>query len=739
MIRRLNRLARRLWYALGRGRAAALLLLVLLLLFRAWDPAPIEAFRLRLFDLYQQLDPRIESQWPVAIVDIDEASLKELGQWPWPRTVIADLVDRLGQYQAAAVGFDIVFAEPDRTSLAALSRFLPYLTTEAARTLSAMPSNDEVLAEALRRHGRTVLGQAVFAASEHAPAPPAGRYPGVAEIGGDPRPFLFAYPAVLENLPVLAEAAAGRGVFSLAPEVDGIVRRVPAFVRVGDKLLPALSLETLRIATGQKSYAVHVDAAGVADVVIAGVAIPTDRSGMIYVRFGPHARERYVSAADVIAGRAEPGRLAGKLVLIGTSATGLRDLRATPIAASMPGVEVHAQLLESVLTQDFLIRPHYVLGLELTLVVAGGLGLMVLMPLVGARWTLALHLVLTALLMLGSWLAFERQGMLIDGSYPVVAATLIYVILAYSGFASAERQRKDVSRAFERYLSPVLVRRLARDPSRLNLGGEARDMTVMFSDIRDFTAISETFHLDPQGLTQLINRFLTYLGDTVLEHDGTIDKYIGDSLMAFWNAPLDIEHHAAKACAAALGMVKALDRLNTELRAERGDSAVQLRIGIGINTGNCLVGNLGSSSRLNYSVLGDPVNLASRLEGQSKTYGVSIVISEDTRRQADGFAVLELDRVTVKGRARPVRIYALRGGPEDAASERHQRLVAGQARMLGAYRGRRWDEAERELDGCLALEPKLTQLYGLYRRRIALFREQPPPPGWDGVFNAVDK
>ena len=739
MIQGLKRLARRLWRLSARGSIGALCLLVLLLLFRAWDPAPIEAFRLRLFDLYQQLDPRGEGQWPVVIVDIDEASLKELGQWPWPRTVIAELVDRLGQYRAAAIGFDIVFAEPDRTSLAALSRFLPYLTPEAARTLSAMPSNDEVLAAALRRHGRTVLGQAVFAASEHAPRPPAGRYPGVAEIGGDPRPFLFAYPAVLENLPVLAEAAAGRGVFSLAPEVDGIVRRVPAFVRVGDKLLPALSLETLRIATGQKSYAVHVDAAGVADVVIAGVAIPTDRSGMIYVRFGPHRGERYVSAADVIAGRADPGRLAGKLVLIGTSATGLRDLRATPIAASMPGVEVHAQLLEAVLTQDFLIRPHYVLGLELTLVVAGGLGLMILMPLVGARWTLALHLVLTALLMLGSWLAFERQGMLIDGSYPVVAATLIYVILAYSGFASAERQRKDVSRAFERYLSPVLVRRLARDPSRLNLGGEARDMTVMFSDIRDFTAISETFHLEPQGLTQLINRFLTYLGDTVLEHDGTIDKYIGDSLMAFWNAPLDIEHHAAKACAAALGMVKALDRLNAELRAERGDSAVQLRIGIGINTGNCVVGNLGSNSRLNYSVLGDPVNLASRLEGQSKTYGVSIVISEDTRRQAEGFAVLELDRVTVKGRARPVRIYAVLGGLDDAASERHQRLVAGQARMLDAYRGQRWDEAERELDGCLVLEPKLTQLYGLYRRRIALFRQQPPPPGWDGVFNAAEK
>jgi adenylate cyclase len=724
---------------LGEGRAVAISLLGLLLLFRVWDPAPIEAFRLRLFDLFQQLAPRSETGWPVVIVDIDEASLKELGQWPWPRAVIAGMVDRLGADGAAAIGFDMVFAEPDRSSTTALARFRPLLTPDSATALAAMPTDDELLAEALRRYGRAVLGQAAFAASEHAPETPSGRYPAVAEIGGDPRPFLFAYPAVLQNLPELAEAAAGMGVFSLAPEIDGIVRRVPAFVRVGDRLLPALSLETLRIATGQKSYAVHVDEAGVADLVIAGVAIPTDQAGMIYVRFAPHARERYVSAADVIAGRTAPGRFAGRLVLVGTSATGLRDLRATPVATSMPGVEVHAQLLEAVLTQDFLIRPHYVLGLELTLVFVGGLGLMLLVPLVGARWTLALHLALTVLLVAGSWLAFRRYGMLIDASYPVVAATLVYLFLAYSGFASAERQRKEVSSAFERYLSPVLVRRLARDPSRLNLGGESREMTVMFSDIRDFTAIAERFHLDPQGLTQLINRFLTYLGDTVLEHDGTIDKYIGDSLMAFWNAPLDIEHHAAKACAAALGMVRALDRLNAELKAERGDDAVLLRIGIGINTGACVVGNLGSTSRLNYSVLGDPVNLASRLEGMSKLYGLNIVISEDTMQQAQGFATLELDLVAVKGRGRAVRIYAVMGGLEDAASPEHQRLVGAQERMLAAYRAQHWDEAEAELDGELSTFPRLKQLCDVYRQRIALFRELMPPADWDGVFRATEK
>ena len=264
-------------------------------------------------------------------------------------------------------------------------------------------------------------------------------------------------------------------------------------------------------------------------------------------------------------------------------------------------------------------------------------------------------------------------------------------------------------------------------------------MTVKFADIRDFTALSERYRDNPQGLTRIINRVLTSMGDAVLEHEGTIDKYIGDSLMSFWNAPVDIDGHAAKSCAAALVMLDSIERINAELTAEEGEDAARIRIGIGINTGECVVGNLGSMRRLNYSVLGDPVNLASRLEGQSKTYGVPVILSEETRLRAPEFATVELDLLAVKGRQSAVRIYGLLGWPEQADTPHHRELLARQERLLAAYRARNWDAAEAEIDAGIAAAPELARLYELYRDRIALFRVDPPPPDWDGVFRATEK
>lgn len=731
---------RLLFPLLGGGRLMALALLAALLALRVWDPAPVEAFRLRIFDIFQELAPRQETKFPVVIVDIDEASLKELGQWPWPRTMLARLVDRLSAAGVAAVGFDIVFAEPDRTSPEYLSVSLANLPPAMAEALRNLPSNDAVFADSLARFGRAVLGQAGFAASERAPEAPSGPRASVAEIGGDPRPFLIGYAGLLNNLEILSAGAAGRGVFSLAPGADGIVRQVPAFVRVDGQLIPSLSLETLRVATGETTYGVHVNEAGIDAVVIAGVAIPTDGSGMIHVPFGPHDARRFVSAADVIAGRVAPERLAGRLVLVGTSAAGLRDLRATPVTASMPGVEIHAQLLEAVLSQTHLVRPNYALGLELILTVGGGLALLLLMPVVGARWTLALLVALVLALGAGSWLAFSQSQQLADASFPTMSAVLLYALLAYSGFSAAEQQRKQISRSFEHYLSPLLVQRLTRDPAAgLRLGGETKVMTVAFADIRDFTSLSERYRDDPQGLTRIINRVLTGMGDAVIDHEGTIDKYIGDALMSFWNAPVDIDAHPRKACSAALVMLDSVARINAELRAEEGDAAAQIRIGIGINTGECVVGNVGSIRRLSYSVLGDPVNLASRLEGQTKTYGVPIIVSEDTQREAEAFAAVELDLIAVKGRKTAVRVYGLLGRPEQAQTAHHQELVALQERLLAAYRARRWDAAEAEIDAGLRTAPELARLYELYRRRIRTYRINPPEPEWDGVFVAMEK
>ncbi len=727
---------------LGSGRLLAALILLALLACRWLDPAPVEILRLRVFDFFQRLSPRVEASWPVVIVDIDEPSLKELGQWPWPRTIIARMVDELAAAGAASVAFDIVFSEPDRTSPGELPKLFPDLPAPARAALLHLPPNDDVLVDSLRRYGRAVVGEAAFGSEEHAPEPPRGRYPASIGVkGDDPDPYLFAYAAMLQNLDSLTAVAGGRGSISLAPEIDEVVRRVPLVIRVGEQRVPALSLEALRVTAGG-NYALVANAAGVVGIQfkLGGVvSIPTDPNARIYLHFGPHENRRFISAADVIGGRIDPALVQGRVVLVGASVPGLRDLRATPVTSAMPGVEVHAQIIESILSRSYLSRPNYTLGLELGLVLGAGLLLILLVPLVGARWTLALLLFLVGALAAASWLSFARAGLLIDATYPIVSATLLYLFLAYTGYAVAERQRREVSNMFEHYLSPVMVQRLTRDPGSLKLGGESREMSVMFSDIRDFTSISERYRSDPQGLTRLINRFLTSLGDSVLEHEGTIDKYIGDSLMAFWNAPLDVADHARKSCIAALAMVAALDRLNSELRAEQGADAIQLRIGIGINTGDCVVGNLGSMRRLNYSVLGDAVNVASRVEGLCKLYGVGVVISEDTRRRAPDLAAIELDLVGVKGREEPIRVYAVLGGADEAATEAHRRHEAAQLDMLAAYRAQRWDEAEKALEACQALAPRLGHLHHLYRRRLALFRQSPPPANWDGVFRATDK
>ncbi|HET6222398.1 MAG TPA: adenylate/guanylate cyclase domain-containing protein [Dongiaceae bacterium] len=733
----------------GGGRLLGLALLVGLLALRAWDPGPVVAMRFKFFDVFQQWLPRQETGYPVVIVDIDEKSLAELGQWPWPRSVLASLVNRLRADGAAAIGFDVIFSEPDRNLSVDTARLLSLPAADLRQALTNLQTNDIIFADSLSG-GRVVLGQLGLSPEERAPAPVRDAQTTPALIGGDPRPYLYSYAALLENIPPLAAAAAGRGSFSLVPEVDGIVRRVPLVTRVGDSIVPSLDAEVLRVATGQKNYAIRLErqwggvTAGIAAVVVAGVAITTDRHGMVYLRYGPHERARFVSASDAIAGRVDPKRFAGHIVLVGTSAAGLRDLRQTPLDVAMPGVEVHAQLLESILAGTYLTLPSYAQGLELVITAFGGLMLILLVPMVGPRWTLTLHSVATAGLIAGSLFAFKELSFLFDWSFPTLSGTAVYLLLVYVKYTVEERQRRRITGIFGQYLSPVLVEQLARQPPQL--GGELRNMTVMFADLRNFTTISERLRNDPQGLTALINRFLTPMTMAVLAESGTVDKYIGDSLMAFWNAPLDIERHGAHACAAALAMAAGLDRLNDELRGEAEPASVgaaappvSLGMGIGINTGECVVGNMGSTHRFNYSVMGDSVNIASRLESLTKLYGTGILISESTYAEAKEFAALEVDLVAVKGRREAVHVFALLGGPELAATPDFQALVEGQQRLLAAYRAQRWAEARQLIE---AIEPgneRLSRLYRLYRYRLDAFERQPPDAGWNGVFTAETK
>jgi adenylate cyclase len=411
----------------------------------------------------------------------------------------------------------------------------------------------------------------------------------------------------------------------------------------------------------------------------------------------------------------------------------------------IPGVEVHAQVLESALTKTVLSQPAYTRGAELCIAIILGVIVIWLAPMFGPVTLIIMGAVFAALLAGTSWYFYTQHRLLIDFTYPLLSTTLIYLTLIFSNFVREQAQRRRIRSAFSQYLSPALVAQLAQSPEKLVLGGEEREMTIMFSDVRGFTTISESYKHDPHGLTTLMNRFLTPLTNAILDRKGTIDKYMGDAIMAFWNAPLDDDQHQINACHAALDMLDRIDALNRlrQTEAENGGHVyIPINVGIGLNTGICVVGNMGSDLRFDYSVLGDSVNLASRLEGQSKEYGFPIIVGSKTALAVkDKFAILELDFIMVKGKKEPEVIYAIAGREDVTHSERFQTLRNLTIEMLACYRSRDWDgalyavERGRNSDVANALE----KLYDLYEKRIRAYQETPPPADWNGSFALLTK
>ncbi|HLO77756.1 MAG TPA: adenylate/guanylate cyclase domain-containing protein [Magnetospirillum sp.] len=735
------------WLRKG-GRPAALVLLALAMAWSMFDPGGfLEIGRAKVFDFYQQIHPRVRPEnRPVTVVDIDEASLASLGQWPWSRVTVAEIVANLFNAGAVVVAFDVVFAEPDRLSPGKVADSAIGLDPATVARLKKLPSNDDILADIFQQAGRVVLGQTVVtdsysATGEDMPVT------SLAALNGDPTPFLEQHPALLRNIPVIDRAAAGRGIFNVTPEPDGVVRRIPAAVKVGEVVYPALSLEMLRVAMGELTIQLRLPRAdqnlwGIQDLTIKPNVIKTDPMGRIYLYAAHYDRNAYISAKDVKDGTFDPAKVAGKLVIIGTSAAGLLDIRTTALDRQLPGVDVHAQIIETVLDNMQLTIP-----LDATFVnyVATGLGallMIILVPMIGARWTLLVFLGVAGGFGGWSWYQFVEHRQLYDPVFPLLTAMLLFMQLTYSGFASEEAKRRQVRTAFGRYLSPALVEKLAHDPTRLTLGGEMRDMTLLFCDVRGFTTISELF--DAQGLTRLINRFLTPMTNVILERAGTIDKYMGDCIMAFWNAPLDDDDHARHACESALTMMERLGPLNDELEHEAKVEQrrhVPIKIGIGLNSGPVCVGNMGSDQRFDYSVLGDTVNLASRLEGQSKPYGVAIVIGDETHKRAPDYAALELDLIKVKGKTEAVRIWTLLGRPDVAREAWFQELEYAHKSMIDAYRAQAWPDARKWLARCDELRRDLhvEGFYALMEDRIATFEANPPGADWDGVFTATSK
>jgi adenylate cyclase len=704
-----------------------------------------------IFDSYQRLAPRAYKDAGVRVVDIDNETIRRLGQWPWPRTDVATLTQAIADAGAAAIAFDIVFSEPDRTSpdkLAAWAERNSATPAEIA-ALRALPDHDARFAQTL---GATPSVVGFFLTQDRSNGPVAPKA-GFAVAGTDPGASITGYSSAILPLPRFTAAAKGLGFVSNRGDADGIVRRAPLVATIGGQLVPSLSAEALRVAQGAGGIVIRSsDASGEVNsgapeavgLKIGAAEVPVTERGELWMHYTAPVAERIVPAWKVMSGRLPPAEMerlfAGRIVFIGAGAIGLRDLVSTPVRDRELGVVVHAQAVEQMVLGDFLYRPDWTAGLEVALVLATGLILASILPWMGAFPGAIAAGGLMSAVGGGSWYAFREKSLLVDPAAPMLALLACYIVVTLFTYVREERQRKYIHGAFDRYLSPELVKRITDDPSRLELGGEVREMTVLFCDIRGFSHISE--QLGPQEIIRFLIAFLTPMTDILLARHATIDKYIGDAILAFWNAPLDDPDQYRNAARAALEMHVRLEGLNAEMPGREGASwPGKVEIGIGLNAGPCCVGNMGSAQRLSYSLIGDTVNLASRIEGLTKHYGVRIALGEELAERLAGFAIVELDRVRVVGRERTATLFALVGDGELAATEPFRAFAAGHAVMLEAYRARRWAEAEAWIakEAAAAAGFGLAKLYTLYSATIAEHRADPPPEGWDGVFVAREK
>jgi len=679
----------------------------------------------------------------VVIVDIDEASLSAIGRWPWPRDTLATIVDQLfKRYNVRAVGFDVVFAERDESSgLDVLRRLAagPFADSERfheqLRRLTPKLDRDRVFAHSL--DDRNVVLGYFFRKEVQQGDPTSGTLPSplgtVTDMHVDelPVPAPDGYGA---NLELLQQSAAGAGFFD-NPLVssDGTFRRVPLVQRYDGHLYELLALATARAALGWPPVRMEVaregsDYRALEAVRLGDRRIPVDRNGAVLVPYrGRQGSFPYVSAKDVLDGSADPSVLEDRIVLIGATAAGLLDLRTTPVQNVYPGVEVHANVISGILDGRIKQRPAYLLGYEFLLIALIGLLMTGLLPFLSPIWLSLATLALSVVVIGGNLLAWSMGDLVLPLASPLLLIALLFVYHVAWGFFVETRGKRQLARLFGQYIPPELVDEMDKAPEEVSLAGESREMTVLFSDVRGFTNISE--NLEPEELTRLMNAFLTPMTRIIHQHRGTIDKYMGDAIMAFWGAPLDDPEHARHAVFAARDMLATMAELTPQFEREGWP---RLSIGVGLNTGIMNVGNMGSEFRMAYTALGDAVNLGSRLEGLTRTYDVDLIVSETTRHEVPEFEYREIDVVRVKGKDRPVTIFEPIA-PVDEVDRDTRKMLKRYHGALEHYRRRDWDAAEMELFS-LSREYPDTYLYRMYLDRIMYFRNHPPPDDWDGVF-----
>ena len=660
----------------------ALLTLALLIGVRAADPSFVQSVRLRYFDTLITSKPQTVSK-QVHVVNIDDASIERLGQFPFPRTQYANIIEDLYSRGAGLVVFNLFMPDNDRFG------------------------KDAGLADTLHRHP-VVLPQVATPEKQKIQA----FRPGVSEIGSPAHDFTVDYPGIQPNIPLFNTSAAGIGVVNVLPEIDGVTRRIPMVVSSGGLLYPSISLETLRVAVGDPSFQVKSSDAGIEAVRIPKFAkIQTDPIGRIWVDWSSNPIEH--SLMDL------PRSFDGGIVIVGLTARGLNNPVATPRGGLFPHY-VQANVLETLTSGTVISRPDWADGAEVLAIIVLSIIIIFL-----TRWKYAIApiLIIIGSIYYVSRYVFSHQGILLDGIYPIIALSTVYGHAYTVKFISELNQKLQIKKQFGTYLSPAMVEKLQKDPSLLKLGGETRELSIMFTDVRGFTAISEHYGEDVQGLTKIMNRYMTAMTTKIIENEGTLDKYIGDAQMAFWNAPLDDKDHAINAVKTGLEMLDDLDRFNEEVTKE---GIPAFGMGLGINTGSVVVGNMGSSQRFDYTCLGDSVNLASRLEGQSKNYGVRIILGNRTAELVRyKYGVIELDNIAVKGKTEGIKIYTI----GETVKYKHDEY------LKEYYRGS-WDKAIKWAKKLVEDEKVTIKQY--YLNMIERMQEG-LPANWDGTFRAISK
>ena len=671
----------------------ALITLAIFVALRATDPSFVESVRLRYFDTLITSQPsRLNN---ITVVNIDEAALDKWGQWPFPRTVYADMIKDLYAHGAGLVVWNVLMPEPDRFG------------------------GDAQLADTLRDHP-TLLSNIPAAVTKNSP-----RKPGSAVVNSQFGDRIIHYPGLIANIPELETPAWGVGTVDTLPEIDGVNRRVPLVISVDGKIYPSLGMETLRVLAKDSTAQVKLSEIGIDKMRIPKFgSMTTDNLGRVWIDWSQQSEHYSISKL--------PDDLHGAVVIVGVSAAGIGNPVSTARGAVWPQ-DVQAAVLGTMINKVNIVRPDWADGAEILALAAAGIILIAM-----ARWTyvgIGTMVVVVVAAVLGSRWGYSEHRFLWDAT-AITAGSIVVALHAYVvKFVSEFLQKQQIKRQFGTYLSPDLVAQLQRNPDLLVLGGDSKELTILFTDVRGFTSISEHYGSDVQGLVKIMNRYMTAMTKKILENHGTLDKYIGDAQMAFWNAPLDNAQHAKDAVKTALEMLGSLDAFNKEVGAE---GVPPFGMGLGINTGTVVVGNMGSDQRFDYTCLGDAVNLASRLEGQSKPYHVAMVIGDKTNEYVkDEYFTLPLDCIAVKGKKEGVRIHTVLPCESFARWEQYR---TQHLHMMADYNAQRFAQAIR---ACQSLKGQFNGLmdgyYDMWIERCTEMAANPPGDGWDRIYRTNTK